>query len=115
MLNPTKAWIKVCKLTDLPTDKAADLHIANQRLIITRSADTRSGDSVQIYQGFGTHMLFPLAGAKIDGCMLVCGLHQSKFDTRNGLVEAWADQPSAVGSALGDLQTHKALRAYETK
>lgn len=111
MLNTTNTWIKVCKLTDLPTNKAVDLQIANQRLIITRCTD----DSAQIYQGFCTHMLFPLAGSKVENCELTCGLHKSKFDVRNGLVESWADQPSAVGSALGDLQTQKALRAYETK
>lgn len=110
MLETKKTWIKVCQLNDLPVHKAADLHIANQRLIITRS-----DDSAQIYQGFCTHMLFPLAGSKVEDCQLVCALHQSKFDVRSGQVETWADQPGVTGSALGDLQLQKALRSYETK
>ena len=67
MLETTKTWIEVCKLSDLPANKAADLHIANQRLIIARS-----GDNAHIYQGFCTHMLFPLAGSKIDECNYTC-------------------------------------------
>src|SRR5262249_24528807 len=94
----------ICNLGDLSTDKAVDLRIANQRLIIARS-----GNDAHIYQGFCTHMLFPLAGSKIADCVMTCGLHHSTFDVRDGSVQTWSEFPPVVGPALG------ALRGYETK
>ena|SRR5258707_2095670 len=110
MLNTTKTWVPVCKLNDLPTNKAVDLQIANQRLVITHC-----GDDAKIFQGFCTHMLFPLAGSKIEGCVMTCGLHHSSFDVRDGSVQTWGDYPPVTGPELEAIRARRALRNYETK
>src|SRR5947207_3437709 len=104
-----KVWVRVCPLDRVPTGKALNLNINGQRLIIARC-----GDSVSIMQGFCTHMIYPLAGARIQDCVLTCGLHHSKFDIRDGSVVDWSTLPGISGVTLEEVRDHKTLRIFET-
>jgi len=105
-----KAWVRVCPLDHVPTGKALNLNINGQRLIIARC-----GDSVSIMQGFCTHMLYPLAGARIQDCVLICGLHHSKFDIRDGSVVDWSTLPGISGTTMEAVRDQKTLRTFETR
>jgi nitrite reductase/ring-hydroxylating ferredoxin subunit len=110
MSEINKSWIRVCALDTLPADKASDLNINGQRLIITRC-----GDDVTIFQGFCSHMFFPLAGSNVENCVLTCSLHHSKFDARDGSVVEWSTFPPLVGKALAAIRARKSLRTFETR
>jgi nitrite reductase/ring-hydroxylating ferredoxin subunit len=110
MSEVTRSWVRVCAFDKLPTNKALDLNINGQRLTIARC-----GDSAAILQGFCTHMLFPLAGSKVEDCVITCGLHHSRFDIRDGSVIDWATYPNMAGKALAAVREQKALRIFETK
>ncbi len=105
-----KAWIRVCSLERIPTDKTIDLNINGQKLILARR-----GEAASVLQGFCSHMLFPLAGSKIDDCRLTCALHHSSFDIRDGSVVEWSSYPPLVGRALAAIRERKALRTFETR
>ncbi|SRR5882757_6675811 len=105
-----KTWVRVCALNHIPDNKALDLNISGQRLVIARC-----GESASIMQGFCTHMLFPLAGSKIENCVLTCGLHHSQFQISDGSVEAWSVYPPLAGKTLAAIREKKALRTWETK
>ena len=105
-----RSWVRVCALDKVPTDRALDLNINGQRLVITRY-----GEEAHIFQGFCSHMLFPLAGSRVDGCALTCNLHRSKFDVRDGSVLEWSTFPPLVGKALAAVRQQKILRKYETR
>ena len=110
MSDMNKAWVRVCALDHVPADKAIDLNINGQRLIIARC-----GDEARVFQGFCSHMSFPLGGSRIDQCILTCNLHRSRFDVRDGSVVAWSTFPPLVGKALAAIRERKALRMYETR
>ncbi len=110
MINTAKSWVRVCALNDIPTDKAQDININGQRLIVTRC-----GSEAHIFQGFCSHMLFPLGGSQIDDCVLTCGLHHSQFDVQDGSVVTWSTYPPIVGKTLSALRERKALKSYETR
>jgi nitrite reductase/ring-hydroxylating ferredoxin subunit len=110
MSEVVRTWVKVCALSKLPTNKALDLNINGQRLVIARC-----GDGASVFQGFCTHMLFPLAGSKVDDCVLTCGLHHSRFDVRDGAVVDWSTYPKLAGPALAAVKQQKALRTFETR
>jgi nitrite reductase/ring-hydroxylating ferredoxin subunit len=110
MNETNKAWVRVCALNHVPTNKAIDLNINGQRLIIARC-----GDEARVFQGFCTHMLFPLGGSNVEDCVMTCGLHHSRFDVRDGSVVDWSTFPPLVGRALAAIRERKALRRYETR
>ena len=110
MNSIAKSWIRVCALDDLSPDQASELIIGGQRLAIARY-----GDKVSIFQGFCSHMLFPLSGSDIKDCVLTCSLHQSKFDVRDGSVVEWSNFPPLIGPALALIRQRKALRTYQAK
>ncbi len=105
-----KIWVRVCALDDVPADKTLGLIVNGQRLILARC-----DNEAHVYQGFCPHMLFPLAGSRVDECILTCGLHHSRFDVRSGAVIDWSTYPPLVGPMLAELRTRKALRRYETR
>jgi nitrite reductase/ring-hydroxylating ferredoxin subunit len=102
----TKTWVRICPLDNVPTGKALNLNINGQRLILARC-----GETLSVLQGFCTHMLYPLAGARIQDCTLTCGLHHSKFDIRDGSVIDWSTLPGLTE----DVRDHKVLRTFETR
>jgi len=110
MSDLNRAWVRVCPIDHIPTDKAIDLNINGQRLIIARC-----GDEARIFQGFCSHMLFPLGGSRIEECIMTCNLHRSKFDVRDGSVVEWSTFPPLIGPALAAIRERKALRRYETR
>ena len=110
MSDNNKAWIRVCSLDRVPNGRATSLNINGQRLIIARC-----GETLSILQGFCTHMLYPLAGARIQDCTLTCGLHHSKFDIRDGSVIDWSTLPGVSGSTLEAVREQKVLHTFETR
>ena len=106
----SKVWARVCALDDIPADKTLGLTVNGQQLILVR-CDTEA----YVYQGFCTHMLFPLAGSRVDECVLTCNLHHSRFDVQDGAVIEWATTMPLDGEVLDKLRQRKALRSYETR
>ena len=110
MTDVTRSWVRLCTRDQLPEQKAVELNINGQRLAIARC-----GENVSVLQGYCSHMLFPLAGSRVDHCVLVCSLHESSFDIRDGSVVEWSSFPAVTGQALAAIRDHKALRTYETR
>lgn len=110
MTDTTQVWVRVCALNELPTDKATGLTINGQRLVLTRC-----GDEAQALQGYCSHMLFPLAGGKVQDCVLTCGLHHSTFNVSDGSVMAWSTYPPLMGAALAAVRQRKNLQTYQTR
>jgi nitrite reductase/ring-hydroxylating ferredoxin subunit len=109
MSDVVKSWVRMCSFDELKDGQAANININGQRLVVARC-----GDIVSVLQGFCSHMLFPLSGSRIDNCILMCNLHHSKFDIRDGSVVDWSTFPPLIGSALAAIREKKALRTYET-
>lgn len=106
----TTVWVRVCALNEIPTDKAKGITVNGQVLVITRC-----GNEPRILQGTCSHMWYPLANSKVEDCTLTCSLHRSRFDTKDGSVQAWVTFPPVIGAALAAIRQSKALRNYPTK
>lgn len=99
-----KVWVKVCPVSDLPNGKAINILVNGQRFVVARC-----DDQAYMVQGYCTHMLYPLKDAKVEGCIITCPLHGSKFDLRDGSVQNW---PMPM---LEDIKQKKMLRTFETQ
>jgi nitrite reductase/ring-hydroxylating ferredoxin subunit len=103
-------WIRVCAFSKIPVNKAIGFTVNGQRMIVVRC-----GERAQVMQGYCSHMLYPLADSKIDGCVMTCALHRSKFDTRDGGVVEWGAYPPVTGEALDAVHRERMLRTYSTR
>lgn len=103
-MSANKVWVRVCPLDALPEDRAINVHVNNQRLVIARC-----GERAHIVQGYCTHMLYALKDSAVKDCMITCKLHGSQFDLRDGSVQSW------VTPLTEDIRLRKALRVYETE
>jgi len=103
-------WVRVCTLSKIPANKAIGFTVNGQRMIVVRC-----GDQPLVMQGYCSHMLYPLADSKIDGCVLTCALHRSKFDARDGAVVEWGAFPPVTGAALDTIRAERSLRTFETR
>ncbi|MCS6871076.1 MAG: Rieske 2Fe-2S domain-containing protein [Anaerolineae bacterium] len=103
-MSTNKVWVRVCPLEAVPTGRAINVHINNQRCIIARC-----GDQAYIAQGYCTHMLYALRDSAVKDCLITCSLHGSQFDLRDGSVQSW------VTPLTDEIRQRKALRVYETE
>ncbi len=110
MSDTNQVWVRVCALSELDASKATGANINGQRVVLTRC-----GDTAQTLQGFCSHMLFPLAGGKVEDCALTCSLHHSKFNVQDGSVIEWSTFPPLVGAALAAVRQRKNLSTYPTR
>ncbi len=110
MTDSPKSWVRVCALTEIPSDIAKSVNINGQSLVIARC-----GDGASVLQGFCTHMLYPLANSKIEDCVLTCSLHSSSFHVEDGSVNYWSTYPPLIGKTLALIKQHKSLRKFDTK
>ena len=68
-----------------------------------------------ISDGHCPHMHATLWKGKLDGTVLTCPLHHSRFDLTDGHVVRWTDWTGVVKS-VGDLARHpRPLRVYEVE
>ena len=61
------------------------------------------------------HMGVQLKGGTVEGGMITCPWHHSRFDLRTGEVVAWVPWPPVLGRVLGALKRRKRLPTYLTK
>ncbi len=105
-----RVWVRICALDDVPAERALGISVSGQQLILVRC-----NHETHVYQGFCSHMLYSLAGSRIEGCTMTCGLHHSQFDVRDGSVVQWAAYPPLDSQVLDEIRKRKALRTYETR
>jgi 3-phenylpropionate/trans-cinnamate dioxygenase ferredoxin subunit len=73
-------FVRVCRLDELPPVGAALAEIEGRRVTIVRTDD---GD-VHCVDDTCTHANVSLSEGELDGCMIECWLHGSRFDLRTG-------------------------------
>ncbi|MGF1426629.1 bifunctional 3-phenylpropionate/cinnamic acid dioxygenase ferredoxin subunit [Kitasatospora sp. LaBMicrA B282] len=88
--------IKVCELSDLSTDKGYRVTTTSPPLAVFVTAD----GTVHAVDDSCTHQAAALSEGWVDGCIVECPLHMSRFDLRTGAVDAPpAERPVRVHRA----------------
>ena len=73
-------FVRVCRLDELPTVGATLAEIDGRRVSLVRTED---GD-VHCIDDACTHGNVSLSEGEVEGCMIECWLHGSRFDLRTG-------------------------------
>ncbi|MFD9357245.1 non-heme iron oxygenase ferredoxin subunit [Streptomyces sp. NPDC060031] len=76
--------IKVCEISDLSTDKGYRVTSTSPPLAVFLTED----EAVHVLDDTCTHQQAALTDGWVDGCIVECPLHMSRFDLRTGAVDA---------------------------
>lgn len=88
--------IKLCEVSDLSTEKGYRVPFLVPPVAVFLTQD----GAVHVLDDICTHQNAALSEGWIDGCIVECPLHMSRFDLRTGAVEASpAELPVRVHAA----------------
>jgi 3-phenylpropionate/trans-cinnamate dioxygenase ferredoxin subunit len=76
--------IKVCEVSDLSTEKGFRVSSLTPPLAVFLTND----GAVHVLDDICTHQNATLSDGWVDGCIVECPLHMSRFDLRTGAVDA---------------------------
>jgi len=89
--KPTVAYtfVPVCKSDELPEGTVKQVKARGKELAVGRLV----GGQVFAVGGRCSHMFARLGNGKLDGCLLECPWHGTKFDVTDGSVANWVTHP----------------------
>lgn len=76
--------IKVCQISDLSTEQGYRVTSVSPPLAVFLTQD----GAVHVLDDTCTHQNSALSDGWVDGCIVECPLHMSRFDLRTGAVDA---------------------------
>jgi nitrite reductase/ring-hydroxylating ferredoxin subunit len=107
-------FVAVCKVEDLPEGEVKQLEARGKEIAVGRLA----GGQLFAVQGRCPHLRARLGKGHLEGSLLVCPWHGSKFDVTDGCMAQWVQEPMPL-KALYDAILPFALKGnvhtYETK
>jgi len=90
--SPTYTFVPVCKSSDLPEGEVRQLKARGKELAVGRLV----GGQLFAVGGRCSHMFARLGKGKLDGTLLECPWHGTKFDVTDGCVANWVTHPLAL-------------------
>jgi nitrite reductase/ring-hydroxylating ferredoxin subunit len=85
-------FVSVCKSEDLPEGEVRQLKARGKELAVGRLV----GGQLFAVGGRCSHMFTRLGKGKLDGTLLECPWHGTKFDVTDGCVANWVKRPLAL-------------------
>ena len=85
----TYTFVAVCKSEDLPEGEVRSLKARGKEVAVGRLV----GGQVFAVGGRCSHMFSKLGNGKVDGTLLECPWHGTKFDVTDGCVANWVTHP----------------------
>lgn len=97
----------VCRTSDVKRGQMKAFAVEGEKIVVYNLAD-----GFFATQASCPHMFAPLArGSIIEGRMVQCPFHRSRFDIRTGEVVDWASFPPGI-QVLNIVRSEKALKTY---
>jgi nitrite reductase/ring-hydroxylating ferredoxin subunit len=87
MTTASQGFVEVCRLDDLPQDKAVQFTVGGDFLALVRTEGT-----VFAISDYCSHADVSLSEGDVEDCHIECWMHGSRFDLRTGR----PDSPPAV-------------------
>jgi nitrite reductase/ring-hydroxylating ferredoxin subunit len=85
-------FVPVCKSDELAEGDVRQVKARGKELAVGRLA----GGQLFAVAGRCSHMFARLGKGKLDGCLLECPWHGTKFDVTDGCVANWVTRPLAL-------------------
>ena len=87
--SPVYTYVPVCRSEDLPEGEVRQFKARGKEIAVGRVA----GGQLFAVGGRCPHMFARLGKGRLEGTLLVCPWHESKFDVTDGCVAKWVQRP----------------------
>ena len=104
------AFTQVAKTSDFTKNSTREFSVAGHEILVARI-----GEAYYAANNRCPHVGGKLAGGKLEGTVITCPLHGSRFDLRNGKVIQWTDYPAPLRILSKIFKLAKPLKTYEVK
>ncbi|MFC1917608.1 Rieske (2Fe-2S) protein [Chloroflexota bacterium] len=104
------AFTQVAKTSEIPVNSTREFTVVGHEILVAHV-----GDAYYAANNRCPHVGAKLAGGKLEGTVITCSLHGSKFDLRNGKVIRWTDYPAPLRILSKLFKLSKPLKTYEVK
>lgn len=95
---------------EIPEGSAKAVAVLGHDLLVARV-----GDSYYVAQDLCPHMGARLSEGRLDGTIVICPRHGSRFDLKDGRVLRWTDLPRPVAAIAKVVKSPRPLRTYPVK
>jgi len=103
-------WVDVAAAADLADGALARIVVGEKGLLIARA-----GDEFLAADDRCPHMGAQLSRGRLDGSVVVCPRHGSRFDLSDGRVVRWTELSGIALRAASVLKPPRTLRTYPTR
>jgi 3-phenylpropionate/trans-cinnamate dioxygenase ferredoxin subunit len=103
-------YSEVMKNNDLKNGEMKTVNIAGKDVLVAKVAD-----KFYAVQSLCPHMKAKLVQGKLEGMILTCSKHASRFDLTDGHVVRWTNWPGAVSAVAKLVKPPKGLTTYRVK
>jgi len=108
-MNTVKA-VEALKTTDLKDGEMKAVNIQGNEILIART-----GGSFYAVGNKCPHMGARLSHGKLDGTVVTCPRHGSRFDLKDGQVIRWTRWKGVVGSAVKLIKSPRPIPVYPVR
>jgi 3-phenylpropionate/trans-cinnamate dioxygenase ferredoxin component len=103
-------FTRVLDADDLAEGAMAGVDVDGHRVLVAHL-----GDAFYATQGHCPHMGGSLWKGRLEGFVVTCPLHHSRFDLRSGAIIRWTDWTGVVDGVSEAIRHPRPLRTYEVK
>jgi 3-phenylpropionate/trans-cinnamate dioxygenase ferredoxin subunit len=105
-----KAFVPVAKTSDLKDGAMKEYKVGEQEILVVRVGDKYyAGDNIC------PHLGGKLGQGKLEGTIVTCPRHASKFDVTDGRVIRWTDWTGIKGSVSKLFRAPRPITVYQVK
>ncbi len=103
-------YIEVITLKELPDGTMRRIEVAGEHILLARV-----GDEVFAVQSRCPHVGADLSRGRLEGTVVRCPLHGSRFDLSDGSVVQWTAFPPSVRAVSDAVRPPRPLRVFEVR
>ena len=106
----TVTFSEALRTSDLKDGEMKEVNVNGHAILVAMV-----GGKVYAVSGRCPHMGGRLAQGKLDGTVITCPRHGSRFDVTNGQVMRWTKWSGVVGSAVKLIKSPRPLAVYPVR
>lgn len=106
----TSTLVEEFKTDDIKDGEMKEVNIKGKEILIARS-----GDNFYATSNRCTHMGTKLSSGKLEGTIITCPRHGSKFDLKSGEVIRWTKWTGVVYSIIKLFKSPRPIAVYPVK
>jgi len=103
-------FVEAARIGDLPEGTMKEVSLQGHNILLARV-----GGKYHAAENICPHMGAKLSQGKLDGAVVTCPRHGSRFDLKDGNVVRWTNFPGPVSTIARVIKKPQGLKTYQVK